>query len=373
MFVGGEFYYDTRWLADKPTLSTENMLFLNGGKACLVVMSDYLLDHGIKNILLPSYLCPTIVTTLERGGLTCDYYQINPDFSIDLDDLAQKTVEHQAVYFINYFGFLHPMAARNYLASLRQQGIVVVEDNAQAGFTDHTTGDFVFNSMRKLAAYDGGYLITPFDVMPYVKKYQGCSNRRCENRRLPVIREYRERLADYLFQGKDIYDELEQMYKLAEYYYETDLVIEGDLQERRQIEKLDWKGIKQVRRENYLYMLSLISGLSELSPLYPVLQKEIMPLGLPVYVSAVSRDWLLDQLGNSGIGLTIHWDELLGDPRLNGNPVAVSMASKILTLVIDQRTSHKQMDYLVENISAGIQKAKLNGKYISPYETAKQG
>ena len=92
MFVGGEFYYDTFWLRDKPTFSTENMIFLNGGKACLVVISDYLLDHGVKKILLPSYLCPTIVTTLEHCGLACEYYQVNPDFSIDLDDLARKAI-----------------------------------------------------------------------------------------------------------------------------------------------------------------------------------------------------------------------------------------------------------------------------------------
>ena len=155
---------------DRPTISTKDMVFLNGGKACLIMISDYLLDHGIKKILLPSYLCPTIVTPLEHCGLTCDYYQINPDFSINLDDLAQKAVLHQAVYFINYFGFSHPPAVRNYLASLRQKGVIVVEDNAQAGFIDQTTGDFIFNSMRKLAAHDGGYLITPFDVTAYVNK-----------------------------------------------------------------------------------------------------------------------------------------------------------------------------------------------------------
>jgi hypothetical protein len=343
MFVGGEFYYDTYWLRFKPTFSAENMVFLNGGKACLIVISEYLLDHGVKRILLPSYLCPTIVTALERCGLTCDYYQINPDFSIDLDDLAQKAIFHQAVYFINYFGFLHPPVVRNYLASLRQKGVIVVEDNAQAGFTDHNTGDFIFNSMRKLAPYDGGYLITAFDVMPYVNKYQDRPNRR-----LPVIRKYRENLAAYLFQGSGSYEDLVKMYELTETYYESDLVVEGDPQEQRQIERLDWQGIKQTRRDNYNYLLGLISGIPELSPVFPALQVGNMPLGLPVYVSGLSRDWLFNELGNAGIGLTIHWYELLRDPRLNGNRVAVDMAGKILTLVIDQRTSHKQMDYLVQ-------------------------
>jgi hypothetical protein len=56
--------------------------------------------------------------------------------------------------------------------------------------------------------------------------------------------------------------------------------------------------------------------------------------------------------------LTIHWHQLLTDPRLNGNPVAVDMASRILTLVIDQRTSHKQMDRMAQTIMAWINKGK---------------
>jgi hypothetical protein len=148
------------------------------------------------------------------------------------------------------------------------------------------------------------------------------------------------------------------LYERAEAYYESDLVVEGDLQEREQIERLDWKGIQQARRENYTYLLSLISGIPELSPVFPALQEDNMPLGLPVYVMGVSRDWLLDELGNTGIGLTVHWNGLLSDTRLNGNPITVDMASRILTLVIDQRISHNQMDYLARNIIEWIRPTK---------------
>ena len=72
----------------------------------------------------------------------------------------------------------------------------------------------------------------------------------------------------------------------------------------------------------------------------------------------ISRDKLFDELGGAGIGLIIHWEELLRDPRLNGNAVVVEMAGKILTLVIDQRTSHEQMDYLVQNLISAIENIK---------------
>jgi dTDP-4-amino-4,6-dideoxygalactose transaminase len=345
MFVGGEFYDDPRWLINQPGISTGSMTFLNGGTACLMVIADYLLDHGMNQILLPSYVCPSVVNTLERSGLACAYYQINSDFSIDIQDLVEKAARYQAVYFINYFGFLHSAETRTCLASLRQKGVLMIEDNAQAAFIAQPSGDFTFNSMRKFSPCDGGYLITPFDVMPYIKKYHTLPNRR-----LALIRTYRRQLAEYLFQGKHTYNELVQLYQQAEDYYESDIVVEGDDLERQHIEHLDWPEIKRRRRENYAYMLELIRDLPQLTPIFPDLQADGIPLGLPVYVNGVSRDALHDVLGEAGIGLTIHWHEIITDPRLNGNPVALKMADKILTLCIDQNTSHKQMDYQVQEI-----------------------
>jgi len=350
MFVGGEFYDDPEWLVDTPTNLTQGMTFLNGGKACLMVISRALHNLSIHKILLPAYLCPTIVNTLEHCGLTCEYYQINPDFSIDLDDLSYKTGDHQAVYFINYFGFLQPAPAREYLIALRQQGILLVEDNAQAGFVRQPTGNFVFNSIRKLAAYDGGYMQAPIDVQPIIASIHSVPNHR-----LPIIRAYRQRLADYLLHDSDSYEELAALYEQAEAAYDADWIVEGDAQEQWGIEHLDWQRILQTRRDNYQYLSGLLTIVPRLTPVFPTLQADNMPLGFPVYVQDLDRDGLFDALGEAGIGTTIHWDAILSDLRLNGNQAAVDMASRILTLPIDQRTSHDQLDYMVETIAHFIQ------------------
>jgi hypothetical protein len=353
MFVGGEFYYDQGWISDELTLALDQAHFLNGGRACLTIIGDYLLDHGIDKILLPSYLCPSIVTPLERPGLKCDYYHINEDLTIDLNDLFLKVAEYSAVYFINYFGFLQPPEIRDYLKTLKQNGMIVVEDNAQAGFTDHPTGDFILNSLRKLVPYDGGYLITSLDVAPYLSKYHNLPNRR-----LPIIRKYRQKLHTYLFDEVGSFNKLVKLYSQADHYYETDMVVEGDTEEQRRIERLDWEGIRQARRDNYLYMLDLIASIPEILPLFPVLQEDAMPLGLPVYINSVSRDEVYEYLGKNGIGLFIHWEELRHDPRTNGNQQAVSMAGRMLTLATDQRISHEQMDYLVMHLVKAIAKVK---------------
>jgi hypothetical protein len=107
------------------------------------------------------------------------------------------------------------------------------------------------------------------------------------NRRLPVVREYRARLADYLYQGSGSYDELVKLYELSERYYLEDMAVAGDLQEQAQIERMDWAGIRQIRRVNYAYLLEAIRDMPALTPIYPELQADATPLGLPVYVSGI--------------------------------------------------------------------------------------
>ena len=353
MFVGGELYTDHRWNLAQPTLTTQATYFLNGGKACLIVISDFLLAHNIDRILLPAYLCPSILTAFERRGLKCDFYQVNEDLSIDLQDLAQKMDGVQAVYFINYFGFFPAPPVLAFLQGLRENGVIVVEDNAQAGFHDHPTGDFILNSLRKFVAHDGGYLITQQDMAPYLASY-----RDLPNRRLPIIRDYRKGLYRYLIKGQGDFDALEAKFALAEAYYDTDFVVLGDPQEQEAIERLDWPQIKQIRRDNYQYLLGLIASIPEISPIFPLLPIDNMPSGLPVYFSGVSRDEVNRELGNAQIGLTIHWEEILDNPRTQGNRLAVEMAGKMLTLVIDQRTSRKQLDYLASNLVKAIATVK---------------
>jgi dTDP-4-amino-4,6-dideoxygalactose transaminase len=351
MFVGGEFYYEQSWLTDKPAIGTrdKHTYFLNGGRACLTVISDFLLDHGIDRVLLPAYLCPSIVQTFERSGIAWDFYQVNQDLSIDLEDLARKITRFQAVYFINYFGFFHDTETQNFFKSLQRNKILVIEDNAQAGFHDHQIGDFSLNSLRKLAAYDGGYLITPHDMTVYINKYVGLPNRR-----LPLIRAYRERLYPYLYNKTGSYTELVDLFQRATQYYETEPVILGDPGEYEQIERLDWNGIKARRRDNFRYLMHWVASIPEITPIYAELQADNMPFGLPVYFSGGVRDRVYAELGKAGIGLTIHWEDIGSDPRTNQNHQAVDMASRMLTLVIDQRIRHKQMDYMALNLISGL-------------------
>ena len=356
MYVGGEFYYDGKWSIATPTLSTGGGYFLAGGKACLIVISDFFRQMGIQKILLPAYLCPEILDTFLSRGMEWDFYPIRPDLSIDLATLAQMMSRHTAVYFINYFGFRHDDNTRSFLADLSRNGIPVVEDNAQAGFPQQTTGNFVFNSLRKLVPYDGGYLRSNEDLRERIAAYP-----HLQNRRLPLIHRYRSGLSEYVYRGIGDPGDLAALYESAESCYRKDAVVAGDPKERWQIEHLDWEEIRRVRRENYCYLLERLTAVPEVTPIFPALQEGIMPLGMPVYVNGAIRNDLFDMLGREGVGLTIHWDSLLTDPRTNHDPVTLEMAARMLTLVCDQRASHKQLDFQIDRLQSAIQRLSHRG------------
>ncbi len=348
-FVGGEFYADDTYCINTPMIDTSQMLFLNGGKACLTLICDWLKAHQIHDILLPSYLCPTILDTLQACGITHSFYRVHKDLTIDMDDVSKKLRDQQALYFINYFGFAQPPAIRLFLHNLQAHGVLLIEDNAQAGFRQDAIGDFTFNSMRKVCAQDGGYLQTRFDMQPYLERY-----RDLPNRRLPLIRAYRSKLRSYLLDGEGDFEALQQLFEQAENTYIHDLIITGDPQERERIEHLDWNAIREKRRSNYRYLLERVQDIPGIDIIFPKLQEENSPMGLPVYFKGISRDVVYEALGHASIGLVIHWEALRHDPRTRQDPLVRAMASSILTLAVDQYTSQAQLDYLVQHLQQAI-------------------
>ncbi|NMC45811.1 MAG: hypothetical protein GYA52_03180, partial [Chloroflexi bacterium] len=168
--------------------------------------------------------------------------------------------------------------------------------------------------LRKLCPQDGGYLRTRFDMQPFIEPYHGLPNRR-----LPIIRAYRHKLRAYLLEGEGDFDELQRLFQCAEELYENETVVEGDEQERHCIEHMDWDAIRRRRRANYAYLLQAIAAIPQVLPIFPKLQVESMPMGLPVYFQGVSRDRVNEELGTASIGLVIHCEELLHNPRTAAN------------------------------------------------------
>ncbi len=353
LFAGGELYEDPFFSVAEPALPCRGWHFLAGGQCCLRVIARDLIRRGVLRLLLPAYICPDVLTVLQQEGVDVGFYAVNQNFFPDLKQIADGLNQpvQTALYLVHYFGFPCPLSAQNFFYRLKQQGILLIEDNAQAGFLPERLGSYVFNSMRKLVPYDGGYLYaeTPLqDLIPDLTQDAAP--------RLKKIRAYRRGLTEYLFRGADTYDQLVELYEQSEQEYLSASVSAGNVLEKTAIEHQNWEAIRQIRRRNYLYLLKALRSFTQLKIIFPVLPPSVMPMGFPVYSITDDRDGLLERLAEAGIGLTVHWEAVPDHPILNQNAVAVDMARHIFTLPVDQLTTQAQLDYLCLQLKqAGVQ------------------
>ena len=84
-FVGGEFWADSHYQTGKVSIPAESMTFLNGGEAAIRLICDYMVSQGVREILMPAYICSTMADAFDRYGVSYTYYLIQENFRIDTD------------------------------------------------------------------------------------------------------------------------------------------------------------------------------------------------------------------------------------------------------------------------------------------------
>ncbi|HTX92535.1 MAG TPA: hypothetical protein VMC09_15085 [Anaerolineales bacterium] len=338
-FVGGEFWFDPRFQTDSVNVRTDGMLFLNGGEAALRLLCDDLTSRGVGEILAPSYMCPTIADAFDRYGLAYTFYRIRPDFRIDLDDLLAKAAAHQVLYLINYFGYGFSAEELSVFEQLKSRGMEVIEDDAQGGFNRATVANIHFNSLRKMVPHDGCFFYSDRDLSGNLTKFAGLPNRR-----LPVIRRFRQEFARLLEDGAESFEELNPLFEQTEHYYYEDLTVMGDREERNAALRLDWRAIEAKRKANHRRLWEGLAGVPEIEAIFPKTSPHGPPLGFPIYVREGRRDALLAYLRERSVYPPVHWD-ILNDPRINKIRETAAMSAGILTLVLDQRFDLEDMEY----------------------------
>lgn len=129
---------------------------------------DALSGAALGEALLPAYLCDTLIGPFRRHGLSVRFYDVNPDLTVDVEDLGRRLTPHtRAVLFVHYFGFLQPEPVRRFFARLREGTAgparpLVFEDLTHAVWThlpEGPVGDYAVASYRKFGRpFDGGFL-----------------------------------------------------------------------------------------------------------------------------------------------------------------------------------------------------------------------
>jgi dTDP-4-amino-4,6-dideoxygalactose transaminase len=145
-------------------LNVKNTRFTTSGRAAIALALEHANITPNDDVLIPAYHCESMIAPATKRGANVVFYKINPDTSIQLDDIKKKiTAGTKAVIVTHYFGF--EQSLREIKALCAQEGAVLIEDCAHAffGASDNlpigTTGDYaVASCMKFLPIYEGGLI-----------------------------------------------------------------------------------------------------------------------------------------------------------------------------------------------------------------------
>jgi len=325
--------------ADGADLGRADLFFSSGRGALLAGLHALGVGPG-DDVLLPAYLCESVVTPVETVGARPVYFPTSRN--LDVDPAAVEvaiTPRTRAVVLIHYFGFPGPVEAVR--AVCQRRGIALIEDCAHALYSrlgDRALGTFgdlaIFSPWKSLPLPDGGLLVLNRpDLTATVPDEQPAILRtavRLAYRSLGSVEQaigWSPRLR--LLRRSDLRRDLHQRVSAGP----VD-VLRGSSVAWRLLAGTRAAWVVGPRRRNYARLLSVCRDLRWARPLFEDLPDGVCPLGFPLV--AEDRDRWRDRLLEHGINVRTYWEHLPPSVDLAQFPDAAWLSDRILVLPTHQ-------------------------------------
>ena len=333
--IGGEFEINKRDFIK--TGSTQSLKFNEGyfyssGRAALYHILLLMIKNGKEKILLPNYLCESIVEIVKILKIPFNFYTINQDLSINVDSVKEIYRESYFVLIINFFGGIEVSKEIKKLRKI-DLNISIILDNVQSLYSMFKSFDvdFMFTSFRKqLPVPDGGWVISKYKL-DKCEEYNTFAQYKLAGGLLKNFQGYQS-VSDKIY--LDLFEKGENAISENLNADISDVTLEI-------LNKLNLKLIRKKRSENASF---LIDGIRKLG-IEPLLNfnSDMTPLFVPVIFK--NRDYIRQALQNKNIFCPIHW------PRFKDvNTKNNKLYDGQLSLVIDQRYNFKNMSLILDTI-----------------------
>lgn len=272
-------------------------------------------------VLLPAYIGWSshegsgVFDPIKKLGLKYDFYKINSELNIDVDDLANKLKfkNIRVLVVIHYFGYID----KNYEDVVRiakENNVIVIEDEAHAMYTDliggisGRKGDFSLFSLHKmLPVKTGGALVIN------------------QNARIRFS-EYNTKLS----------------YQCMDTFFSYDL-----------------KAISEKRIRNTKNFLKYIDeAAGYIKPLRLSLEQGEIPQTFPVMVGNGQRDYLYFKLNELGYGVVSLYHELIKEISEEEYKDSYKLSKNILNLPVHQDVEEEEIFNLVTALKECIRRRR---------------
>lgn len=337
--IGGEFPIAVTDVLNAETrhLQATDVYTYSSGRAALYQILKYLKKKkNINRILLPDYLCSSVLVPAKALGLEYVFYPIDESLELEQDAFAKLYDKNTAVLVINYYGLKDPSKQVTFIRELDNNAIII-EDDVQAfyEFKKELNGvDFKFTSLRKTFAVPDGGLVKTNHNLTQLDSINTFGQYKAAAALLKSMREgnFNDQIYLELFEKGEslIDDELEcGMSPVAQKLYSY----------------VDEERVKVRRLNNAKYLLEQLTKLG-IKPIIPLIENHV-PLFIPIVLN--NRDAVRKAMFKNEIFCPIHWP-LEGVDLQRGS----IMAETELSLIIDQRYGVKDMEEIIRVLKENI-------------------
>lgn len=374
--IGGDFglskragyHYRVRHLPPK-TLSP-NMIFTANGRAGIALAARELRKQYPSQrdtILMPAYLCPTMLQALYDQHLHVQFYPVNDDLSINPNEICERIDERTlGVMLMHYFGFPQPARLADAITASCSK-LAIIEDRTHMLLSDLCSGNgrhdasLAIYSARKWGAFpDLAVVLWPNQDMPM--PYRGCDWSFGLWRFLDVF------LRTLFFALPT-----ESLRKSSRWAcHRAEVVLDQRIQIRRPSlfakamwHYWDWETDCSIRRNNYQFLLDNWPS-KDIVPIFSSLPPNICPLGFPVRTE--SREALKKHLIMQSVFPPVHWPRP-AELAKGEFQAADAIYDQELTLPIDQRYRQKHMEHILEAVQNFANPTTFQTKHTSPQLT----
>lgn len=364
MLIGGFYGIDSNILLDESCnkegfqlrLDVKDLydrkIYTNNGRTASV----YALNHckekmAGKKILIPDYLCLSIISALEAGSVDYEFYRVNRDLSIDVEDVKEKlTEEIGMIYVTHYFTVPQPKEVVDAISKMaKEKDILIMEDITQCLFSKDVDrmgfGHYIVSSTRKwFPMTDGGLLAIRNGVEGQDQELAYAYDESV----------YKELLISSLRPQYDANPELEKAMYL-QYEKEANAARYKNLVPRdmtaaskKILFNTDVTSLMEKRIENHNALYKRLSEIPEIQILSKDIgsSKDYVPFGLVIL--AEKRQELYNHLVNNNVIPEIQW--ILPVEYYEPGVDAQYLSDHNLMLQCDQRYDVSHMEYVADVI-----------------------
>lgn len=300
------------------------------GRAALYQILKYLKsERGVSRILLPDYLCSSVLVPVKTLELECDFYPIDEVLELEEEVLTTLYKANTAVLVINYYGLKDLTKQVSFIRSLDKDAIII-EDDVQAYYEfKKPLGDvdFKFTTLRKTFAVPDGGLVKTKHQLQVIETPNTFGQYKAAAALLKSMREGNFNDKIYL-----------EMFEKGESIIDSELECGMSLIAERLYGSLDEERVKVRRLNNARYMMEKLE-LMQIKPILPLLENHV-PLFIPICLK--NRNELRRRMFQHEVFCPVHWP--LEEMNLERGKL---MAETELSLIIDQRYSVNDMELIL--------------------------